>query len=72
MNYKSVGIGNDITYSEANNCENRGKAHILDRLCYLFLIFLVGCLVGWIYEEIFYWITGDCILSALFRTPITY
>ncbi|MGM9589323.1 MAG: putative ABC transporter permease [Faecousia sp.] len=28
-----------------------------DRLCYLFLIFLTGCLVGWIYEEIFYWIT---------------
>ena len=29
----------------------------IDRLCYLFLIFLAGCLVGWIYEEIFYWIT---------------
>ena len=29
----------------------------VDRLCYLFLIFLTGCLVGWIYEEIFYWIT---------------
>ena len=28
-----------------------------NRLCYLFLIFLTGCLVGWIYEEIFYWIT---------------
>lgn len=28
-----------------------------DRLCYLFLIFLAGCMVGWIYEEIFYWIT---------------
>ena len=27
------------------------------KLCYLFLIFLTGCLVGWIYEEIFYWIT---------------
>ena len=26
-------------------------------MCYLFLIFLIGCLVGWIYEEIFYWIT---------------
>lgn len=26
-------------------------------VCYLFLIFLTGCLVGWIYEEIFYWIT---------------
>ncbi|MGN0522748.1 MAG: putative ABC transporter permease, partial [Eubacterium sp.] len=29
----------------------------IDRLCYLFLIFLTGCLVGWVYEEIFYWIT---------------
>ena len=29
----------------------------LDRVCYLFLIFLTGCVVGWIYEEIFYWIT---------------
>lgn len=28
-----------------------------DRLCYLFLVFLTGCLVGWIYEEMFYWIT---------------
>ena len=28
----------------------------MDRLCYLFLIFLTGCLVGWVYEEIFYWI----------------
>ena len=28
-----------------------------DRLCYLFLIFLTGCFVGWVYEEIFYWIT---------------
>lgn len=23
--------------------------------CYLFLIFLTGCVVGWMYEEIFYW-----------------
>lgn len=29
----------------------------LGQVCYLFLIFLIGCLVGWIYEEIFYWIT---------------
>ena len=28
-----------------------------DKLCYLFLIFLTGCFVGWIYEEVFYWIT---------------
>ncbi|MCI5699499.1 MAG: putative ABC transporter permease [Lachnospiraceae bacterium] len=90
----------------------------VDRLCYFFLIFLAGCFVGWIYEEIFYWVTegllrnrgilglvfhyllepmgeklyrripdsvihivclilialfiADCILSFLFRTPITY
>ena len=30
---------------------------VTDRLCYLFLIFLTGCLVGWVYEEVFYWIT---------------
>lgn len=29
----------------------------LDRLCYIFLVFLTGCLVGWGYEEIFYWVT---------------
>ena len=28
-----------------------------DRFCYLFLIFMTGCLIGWVYEEIFYWIT---------------
>ena len=28
-----------------------------ERLCYLFLIFLTGCFVGWIYEEVFYWVT---------------
>lgn len=28
-----------------------------DRLCYIFLVFLTGCLAGWIYEEIFYWVT---------------
>ena len=30
---------------------------VTDRLCYLFLIFLTDCLVGWVYEEVFYWIT---------------
>ena len=30
---------------------------VTDRLCYLFLIFLTGCLVDWVYEGIFYWIT---------------
>ena len=28
-----------------------------DRLCYWFLVFLIGCLAGWIYEEIFYYFT---------------
>ena len=28
-----------------------------EKLCYLFLVFLLGCFAGWIYEEIFYWIT---------------
>lgn len=40
----------DIT-SKASNQQR------MDRLCYLFLIFLIGCLAGWFYEEIFYWIT---------------
>ena len=31
--------------------------NLQNRLCYLFLVFLTGCLAGWIYEEIFYWIT---------------
>lgn len=29
----------------------------VDGLCYLFLIFVLGCMIGWIYEEIFCWIT---------------
>ena len=29
----------------------------IEKLCYLFLIFLTGCFIGWMYEEIFYWIT---------------
>ena len=33
------------------------KKTTVDRLCYLFLIFMLGCFVGWIYEEIFYWFT---------------
>ena len=28
-----------------------------EKLCYLFLIFMLGCFVGWVYEEIFYWFT---------------
>ena len=37
--------------------QNSRRKRTVDGLCYLFLIFLIGCLVGWIYEEIFYWIT---------------
>ena len=39
-----------------NICVDRRKVN-LDLMCYLFLIFLTGCLVDWVYEEIFYWIT---------------
>ena len=40
------------------NCAISNRQRVTaDRLCYLFLIFLTGCLVGWVYEEIFYWIT---------------
>lgn len=37
--------------------EALSRSPLPDRVCYLFLIFLTGCLTGWIYEEIFYWIT---------------
>ena len=33
------------------------RIELTNRLCYLFVIFLIGCLTGWIYEEIFYWYT---------------
>ena len=42
----------------------KSKKLSADRLCYLFLVFLAGCLVGWIYEEIFYWITPGCPSTA--------
>ena len=28
-----------------------------EKLCYLFLVFILGCFVGWVYEKIFYWFT---------------
>lgn len=34
----------------------QNRAQRVDYLCYLFLIFLTGCLLGWIYEEIYCWI----------------
>ena len=33
------------------------RQQMVDGLCYLFLVFLIGCLTGWIYEEVFYWYT---------------
>ena len=33
------------------------RIELTNRLCYLFVIFLIGCLTGWVYEEIFYWYT---------------
>ena len=37
--------------------QNDRRRISVNGLCYLFLIFLTGCLAGWIYEEIFYWAT---------------
>ena len=34
-----------------------------ERLCYLFLVFLTGCFVGWIYEEIFCRITEGMLCN---------
>lgn len=33
------------------------ERNIADHICYTFFIFMTGCVVGWLYEEIFYWIT---------------
>ena len=41
-----------ITVTAIQNTDQK-----IDRLCYLFLIFLIGSMAGWVYEEIFYWIT---------------
>lgn len=47
-----------LWYNEtAGNTITEAKEQRANQLCYLFLIFLTGCLVGWIYEEIFYWVT---------------
>lgn len=34
-----------------------GQRITSEKLCYLFLIFMLGCFVGWVYEEIFYLFT---------------
>lgn len=39
--------------------EMRGE--IKDRLCYMFLVFIAGCIIGWIYEEVFYLITEGAV-----------
>lgn len=44
-----------INYTASVSAEKR--KFTVDTLCYLFLIFLAGCFVGWIYEEIFYAVT---------------
>lgn len=47
-----------LWYNEtAGNTITEAKEQRANHLCYLFLIFLTGCLVGWIYEEFFYWAT---------------
>lgn len=33
--------------------EKKGRCSV-DFLCYLFLVFLIGCFTGWVYEVIFY------------------
>ena len=39
-------------FAAIDNEERRAEG-----LRWLFLIFLAGCVVGWIYEEVFYWFT---------------
>ena len=39
----AITIGNQV----------QSKTQTADRLCYLFLLFLAGCMVGWVYEEIY-------------------
>lgn len=36
--------------------ENR-REQAADRMSYLFLLFLIGCFLGWVFEEVFYWFT---------------
>lgn len=47
--------GKDMKIIMENTTVLQKKA--VNLLCYVFLIFLLGCFAGWIYEEIFYWIT---------------
>ena len=40
------------------------RIELTNRLCYLFVIFLIGCLTGWIYEEI------KAFMEAIFRFTV--
>lgn len=46
-----------LWYNETAGNTITEKERRANPLCYLFLIFLTGCLVGWIYEDTFYWVT---------------
>ena len=52
-----------ITVTAIQNTDQK-----IDRLCYLFLIFLIGSMAGWVYEEIFYWITEGMLRNRGFCT----
>ena len=47
----------NTAYSAETALQKKSQNTAMRFGCYLFLIFLAGCFVGWIYEEIFYWIT---------------
>ncbi|MDD6237667.1 MAG: putative ABC transporter permease [Clostridiales bacterium] len=55
-------MDNSVISLENNRmAEGLLQKQFLNRLCYLFLIFMTGCLVGWVYEEIFYWFTEEML-----------
>ena len=39
----------------------QSQKHTIDFLCYLFLIFIIGCSVGWIFEEVYCGITDGVL-----------
>ena len=49
----------NIAFSKGTNVKlkNMTKKELFDFGVYLFFLFIIGCFVGWFYEEIFYWIT---------------
>lgn len=42
---------------EIEKITEKSYSESADKLCYMFLIFIVGCFVGWLYEEAFYTLT---------------